>query len=326
MVFTTPVLGRLKSAVREAAKSAVFAAAGNGPWLRRRLERLRNAGVSVILNLHRVAPDDRSSYRPLAPAMFEELIAFAKREFAIVTIGELQLKTEKPKLVLSFDDGYRDFALFADPILRRHGVRANHNVIPRCMETGLPPLNVTAQDFVGKAPAELVRRIRIEGFTESPEDRSFGHRLSHFIKMRSQAEQDALAEKLLPVFFDWDGFQPTPMMSLEEVRSIRHHELGAHSFAHSSMEFETDEYLDQDFDRCADYFGQQIGAPMTIYAFPNGSCREGQAEQLLGRGVEHVLLVGEAFDSAPRVHRRFTFDARSASEARFKALGGFAAL
>jgi peptidoglycan/xylan/chitin deacetylase (PgdA/CDA1 family) len=318
------MLATAKRVLRDTAKIAVFACAGNGPWLRRRIDLLRKAGVIPILNLHRVAPDDRSSYRPLSPEVFEELLSFVKRHFAVVTIGGLSTKTAKPKLVLSFDDGYRDFALYAAPILRRHGLTANQNIIPRCVETGLPPLNIIAQDFVGKAPAELVKRIRVDGFA-APRDRSFGNRLSHFIKMRSQADQNALAEQLLPTFYEWDEFAPTPMMNLDEVRSVHDQELGAHSYAHSSMEFETDEFLDEDVRRCDAYFREQLATPMTIYAFPNGSCRNGQAERVLAHGVDHVLLVGEAFDQGGRINRRFTFDARSPSEARFKALGGFAA-
>ena len=315
----------MKSAAREVAKLAVFACAGSGPWLRRRIDRVRAANVNVILNLHRVAPDDRSSYRPLSPDLFDELLSFVKREFTVVTIAELSAKTAKSKLVLSFDDGYRDFAFYAAPILRKHGLKANQNLIPKCISTGLPPLNVIAQDFVGRAPPELVGRIRIDGFS-APLDQWFGNRLSQFIKMRSQAEQDKLAEQLLPTFFEWDGFAPTAMMTLEEVRSVRDHELGAHSYGHSSMEFETDEYLDEDIRRCRSYLEEEIGVPMTIYAFPNGSCREGQAERVLAHGVDHVLLVGEAFDAGTRVHSRFTYDARSPAEARFKALGGFAAI
>jgi peptidoglycan/xylan/chitin deacetylase (PgdA/CDA1 family) len=316
------MIASIKSALREAAKIAVFAGFGNGPRLRRRIDRLHQAGVTPILNLHRVAPDDRSSYRPLEPEMFEELLAFVKRDFAVVTIAELSMKTAKPKMVLSFDDGYRDFALYAAPILRRHGLRANQNIIPQCIETGLPPLNIIAQDFVGRAPRELLERIQLDGFS-APRDHRFGHRLSHFIKMRSQAEQDALGKQLLPLFFEWDGFAPTAVMSLDEVRSVSDQEMGAHSYAHSSMEFETDEFLDQDVSRCAEYFRTRLGQPMTIYAFPNGSCREGQAERVLAHGVEHVLLVGEEFDKGGRINRRFTYDARSPSEARFKALGGF---
>jgi hypothetical protein len=78
---------------------------------------VRRSGANVILNLHRVATDDGSDYRPLDPGLFDELLSFVKREFAVVTISELGEKADKPKLVLSFDDGYRDFATNAAPIL-----------------------------------------------------------------------------------------------------------------------------------------------------------------------------------------------------------------
>jgi peptidoglycan/xylan/chitin deacetylase (PgdA/CDA1 family) len=315
------MLAATGSVVRNAAKMVVFAAMGNGPWLRRRLEMLGKRGGATILNLHRVADDDGSDYRPLSPDLFDQLLAFVSREFAVMTIGELGEKTTRPKLVLSFDDGYRDFLTTAVPILKRYGLRASQNVIPHCIESGLPPLNVMAQDFVGQAPKAVVRELNIDGFS-APLDHRFGHRLSHFLKMRSQAEQDAIAKDLLPQFYRWDGFKPTAMMTLDEVRSLDAHELGAHSFAHSSMEFESDDFLDADVARCAGYFREKLNAPMSIYAFPNGSCRKGQAERVLSHGVDHVLLVGERYDRGDRIHHRISFDARSPSEVRVRAVGG----
>jgi peptidoglycan/xylan/chitin deacetylase (PgdA/CDA1 family) len=299
------VLATVRNTVREVAKASAFRVLGSDPWVRKRLDRVRASGATTILNLHRVAPDDRSSYRPLSPALFEELLTFVKREFAVVTIGELSEKTTRPKLVLSFDDGYRDFATYAAPILRRHGLRSNQNIIPNCVETGLPPLNVLAQDFIGKAPRELVERLEVEGYS-GPRDGSFGHHLSHFIKMRSQEDQDRLADQLVPQFFAYEAFVPTPMMKIEEVRSVCDQELGAHSWAHSSMEFETDDFLEEDVRRCAAFFRDKLAIPMTIYAFPNGSCRAGQAERVLAQDVEHVLLVGETFDRT----RMFIVDLR----------------
>ena len=315
------MISSARQIARKAAKVAAFAAMGNGPRLRRRLDAIRNSGSTVILNLHRVADDDGSDYKPLAPALFEELLTFVKREFAVLTIGELGESCAKPKLVLSFDDGYRDFFTTAVPILRKHGLRANQNIIPRCVDTGLPPLNVIAQDFVGQAPKRIVDELRIEGFA-APRDRRFGHRLSHFLKFRPQAEQDRLAADLMPQFRRWDAFKTTPMMSAQELRGLEGVEIGAHSFAHSSMEFETDDFLDADIYRCRDWLRDQLGIPMTIYAFPNGSCAPGQAERVRSRGVDHVLLVGESFDRDANIHHRFTFDGRSPSEVRFKALGG----
>lgn len=315
------MLRSAKRLLRDTAKVIAFRAMGSGPWLRRRLDQIRDSGATTILNLHRVAIDDGSDYRPLEPSLFDELLGFVKREFAVVTIGELGEPWAKPKLVLSFDDGYRDFVTTAAPMLKRHGLRANQNLIPNCVETGLPPINVMAQDFVGQAPKHLVRELRVENFSAPVDDR-FGHRLSHFIKMRPQAEQDRIAQALVPQFQRWDQFRPTPMMTLDEARTLDDCELGAHSFFHSSMEFESNDYLDTDVERCASYFANKLGRAMTIYAFPNGSCRPGQAERVLDHGVHHVLLVGEKFDRGRRVYNRITFDGRSRSEIRYKATGG----
>jgi peptidoglycan/xylan/chitin deacetylase (PgdA/CDA1 family) len=132
-----------------------------------------------------------------------------------------------------------------------------------------------------------------------------------------------LEEHLLPQFFAWNEFHPTPMMTLEEVRQISgEHELGAHSFCHATMEFETPAYFSEDIKRCHEYFLERLGLPMTIYAFPNGSHTPGQIQMLKEAGVEHVLLVGEDFAQHAQVHRRFTFHADSAREARFRATGG----
>ena len=325
MMLAMALVSTSKSALRSVVKAVIFPALGNAQLLRRRLDRVRSAGVTTILNLHRVAPEDGSGYPPLVPALFEELLGFVTREFSVVTFADIRDDSAKPRLVLSFDDGYRDFITHAEPAMKRHGVRSNQNIIPKCVETGLPPLNVLAQDFVGKAPSELALGLHVPGYS-GPRDRSFGTRLSNFLKMRPQADQDRLAETLVPQFFAWDGFEPTPMMNADEIRSLTDHEIGAHSWAHSSMEFETDDYLDQDVRACASWFRDKLDRPMSIYAFPNGSWRSGQPEQVLRHGVEHVLLVGDTFDRDVHVHSRFTFHASTGSEARFRAAGGFAAL
>ena len=100
------------------------------------------------------------------------------------------------------------------------------------------------------------------------------------------------------------------------------HELGAHSYSHASMGFESNAYLENDLRRCKDYFEAVVGTPMRIYAFPNGSYREEQIGIVAGSGVQHILLVGEDFASPDSPHTRFTFHAHSSSEVKFRALGG----
>ena len=49
---------------------------------------------------------------------------------------------------------------------------------------------------------------------------------------------------MLNEFSRFDNFKPTPMMTLEDIQSlINEHEFGAHSFMHSSMKYESNNYF-----------------------------------------------------------------------------------
>jgi len=312
------------------AKRLAFAALGSPPAVAAKLRAIRSAGVLTILNLHRVGPDDGSTYRPLDPGLFDQLLRFVRRNFEVVTFADLGKgeRTRKPRLILSFDDGYADFATHAAPLLEKHGLRANLNIIPDCVETGRPPLNIVVQDFAGRAPRDELYRIAIPGLDADPRRMSraaFGRALGMFVVAQPIAKQRALGEMLLPRILNVGGFAPTPMLGLAELRTLaRRHEIGAHSFAHASMALESDDYLRDDVRRCRRWFAEHLDRQLGIYAFPNGSFRDGQVGLVQAEGISDVLLVEEDF-SAPdsAVRNRFTFDARTSSEARFRATGAW---
>lgn len=302
-------------------REVVFRLLGSQMRVAFRLGKLSRSEFRIVLNLHRVSEPSVGANEALSPVLFEELLLFLKQHFEITTLDDELPHTGKPQIILSFDDGYKDFVDVAAPLMRKYRVRCNHNVIPEALITGRPPLNILARDFVGKAPQRLVRALRIPGFTM--DDRpGLAQRLSAFVKNRPQTEQRALAELLLPQFFDWGCFRPTAMMTVEEVRQLAsEHEFGAHSWSHASMEFETEDFLRDDVRRCQDFFQREFRTSLNVYAFPNGSCSIGQPEVVEQEGIRHVLLVGEQFDVHPRRHARFTFHARSSAEMRFRAIG-----
>ncbi|MDR3448850.1 MAG: polysaccharide deacetylase family protein [Alphaproteobacteria bacterium] len=305
--------------VKKKLKSIAFEFLANPVRLRQRLDKLAQSDASVILSLHRVAPDDGSSYRPLSPEIFEALLSYVKKEFSLCPIGDLAKRSDRPKLALSFDDGYLDFYTYAMPLLSKHGVKVNQNVIPSCMETGRPPLNVMAQDFIGQAPAELVNKLDIPGFFLSNKHH-LSERLSSFLKFSPTAQRDELEKYLLPQFERFEGFAPTAMMSLDQVKHVGQlHELGAHSYSHASMAHESPEFFRQDVQNCKSYFREKLGLAVNIYAFPNGSYRTEHLQILRDEGIAHALLVGETF--ADGQLNRFTFDAAGESEMRYKATG-----
>ena len=319
------VINMFKNNLKNAVKSLRFYTASR-PWaVRRRLVYLSESAATVILNLHRVGPSDHSAYAALSPTLFEELVVFCKRHFEVTTVAGLQEEAKRPRLVLSFDDGYLDFYDHAMPILEQHGIRVNHNLIPQCIESGLPPLNVMAQDFVGKVPQTALDSLDVPGF-DSPVTMATSQKLSNFIKFQPDAKRNALAEYLIPQFEKHRRFSPTAMLTKQHVMEIsERHEIGAHSFSHASMGAETDEFVARDAIQCKKYFKTNFGLNTNIFAFPNGSYRAEHLNIVQSAGFNYLLLVNNVVNASKSIERgvlkRTTFDAHSRAEVIFRGTG-----
>jgi len=310
-------------------KRCYFALVGRASDLKPRLEALASSGVLTVLNLHRIEDREEGPYRSLTPRLFGDWLGWLKTVFDIVTFGELGAHSSagKPLLILSFDDGYKDFIETVAPMLEKNGLRANLNIIPDCADNGLPPMNGLLQDFISAAPVSLLRELRVHGMRGEinvDQRAAAGLRASSALKNRPIAEQRAIMETLKPLFERLDGHWVTPMMTTADVREVsKVHEIGAHSFEHASMSYETDAYLAADARRCRTWFRDRVGLDPQIYAFPNGSLREAQPAVVRKLGYPFVLDVGERFSRPDAtLHSRFTFYADSFGEARFRTVGG----
>lgn len=291
--------------------------------LRARKKRLMSNEVITVLNLHRVSPNKGSTYNALAPALFDELISYLKKEFHICLFAEAErIQTDKPKLILSFDDGYKDFIDYAVPILDKHKVAVNQNVIPYSIETGLPPVNVLLQDFIGKAPTELLKKIPLD--IDPDADRNeMGRKASFAIKYLPEAEFVPKRAALLDFMLDYPEFLCASAMTKKDILELSAvHEIGAHSFEHLSMENQHEAYFLQDLKKCKAYFLEQLALDCSIYAFPNGSATQEQIRQAKTQGFDNILLVGDKYStSRSGVFNRFTFDAHTMDEAKYKSFG-----
>lgn len=295
----------------------------------RLLEKIRREDLLVVLNLHQVSPHKNPFWSPMHPQIFEDLLIFLKENFEVVLFRELNsANSKKPKAILSFDDGYYNFIEYAAPLLKRHRLSANMNVIPSCAESGEPMWNVKLYDFLNRAPKSLIDEINLPGFHYRLKDGSFGGKvqyglkISRFLKNRPRRERRELWREIEQAMQKAE-FQLTRMMNAEEIRQIAGiHEIGVHSFSHESMEFEENSFFEDDLQKCLKYFDEKLGLPMEIYAFPNGSFRSEQIEILRRYGIKYKLLVGEDYAAGGAdVFPRFTIYGSAKLENRFQALG-----
>ena len=301
--------------------------AGRERSLYRRIRRVRPL---IILNPHQVRPEPNPFWSPLHPRLFEELLSFVSKHFFVTTFGGFHTNdADRPSLIISFDDGYYDYVEHALPLLHEFRLPSNQNVIGESVVTGRPPAIVRVCDFLNQAPRSLVDELDMPGFRDrlrgdgEREKTLYGVSLCNFLKARSRAESGPSWEIMERHMARLDGFVPSRMMSVDEVRQAAcEHEIGAHSYSHESMEFETDDFFAEDFERCATVFRDRLDLPLDTYAFPNGSYRPSQVDWLHTHGVAHVLLVGDGYALADeRTYKRFNYYATSRGEARFRALG-----
>lgn len=120
-----------------------------------------------------------------------------------------QRESSKPRLILSFDDGYKDFLDVVIPILYKYRIQVNQNIIPLCVDSGELPLNVLVQDFIGQAPRSLraelyIPDLHLLGLEGDPV--RMGLKASAFIKQKSIAEQRQIRSALNPFLLRLDKF------------------------------------------------------------------------------------------------------------------------
>src|SRR5690554_1611482 len=87
----------------------------------------------TVLCIHRISDDYDFFFDPIKPKEFELLVKYCIKHYSIVSFSQINTKTEKPKLIFSFDDGYYDFIENAIPILDKYKLPSNHNFVNACL-------------------------------------------------------------------------------------------------------------------------------------------------------------------------------------------------
>jgi peptidoglycan/xylan/chitin deacetylase (PgdA/CDA1 family) len=285
----------------------------------------------LVLNLHRVNPHADPLAESMHPDVLDALLRALLRQFTTTTFeGRAEAERQgHPLAILSFDDGYADFAEYAMPVLHRYRVAANLNVIGASVESGRPPWVGVLSIVLGSLSDRQLGELRFPGFVHvfrHGDDRlRFRNALAVFLKQRSIASRQALLAEG-PSWFaaaldSCEIPERDRMLSAAALCSCAPHEIGSHSYAHESMGFQSDDYFEHDLQRAADVV-RAVGGRPSIYAFPNGSATAAQVARASALGVGDVLLVRGAQAVVPhgadgaRRWWRHGFHAFSPAEAR----------
>jgi peptidoglycan/xylan/chitin deacetylase (PgdA/CDA1 family) len=268
-------------------------------------QRLHAEGV--ILMLHRVIADDRAAALPhrnelcLGSAAFERLLRWLRRHFDCVPLMELLDPNAAPpsgrlRVALTFDDGWRDNATHAFPLLQRYQ---------------MPASIFLSTDFVGSQRAfwwesigetlwgtygptarnTLCAQLREAGaeapaaLFAQPDQYRRSLLLAQYLQCLKQqpagllqALADQCPDSLEPQALDWQQVR-----QLEDSGLIR---FGPHGASHAILTGLDHAQLERELQDSSRLLRQRCRRPLPVYCYPNGDHDE-QVRRQLARHHEY---------------------------------------
>lgn len=231
--------------------------------------------LSIVL-FHHVLPHPD----PLLPdepdvERFDAQVRWLADTFEIMPAGEaaaLLFAGELPRRALSitFDDGYRDNALHALPVLQRHGLRATFFVTTRHLDGGMMWNDrVIAAVRAWQGPSMDLTADGL-GIVDLG-DRSVAiNTLLPRIKYLPYDEREVLSRRLMT---DSGAVETRLMMNPEEIRSLHRAgmEIGGHTENHPILAALPDAEARAEIARNKETLESIIGTSLRTFAYPNGA-------------------------------------------------------
>lgn len=248
--------------------------------------RLGEAGA--VLMLHRVLVDSSAAAKPhraplcVGQTQFEQLLRWLRRHFDCVPLQQLlELPGgDRPRVALTFDDGWRDNAEVAYPVLERYEVPAS--IFLSTDFIGSPQgfwwesIGETLWRQAGAAACQpLLERLRALQLTPPLEllqagdsdarSRLLGGYLQRLKRLPATTLQqlaDTCPAGAAPHAMDW-----TQVKHLERSGLVS---FGPHGASHGILTQLEDAALRTDLQRSHDTLRKRCQAPLQIYCYPNG--------------------------------------------------------
>lgn len=246
------------------------------------LGRLMRRQKLTILCYHRFSPTSEGN-GAIPAKLFELHLRYLKKRFTIISFSDLSymvkgiLRVKNP-LIITVDDGYRDFAEFAVPLLEKYNVPATLFVTTRFVdgEIWLWP------DIVTYAVTRTLK-TKFEAFNSespfllrTPEEKKLAcTRIQNICKQL--AEEDK-AEFLLELgdrldveipLYPSDEFQP---VSWDDLRNFDTQlvEVGSHTVNHPILSRVSAERAQREIEESKEYIEHRLSREVLAFAYPNG--------------------------------------------------------
>ena len=264
----------------------------------RAFSRPRTPGC-VVLNYHRVGIAS-DPFPNLDVSNFRAQMAWLQRNCNVIAPEDFRARamsgesTNKPNVMVTFDDGYRDYFDHAYPVLRQYGIHAMNFLCTRFVDD---PALIGWWDRLYLA-VHATRKPRATlpwaaGHTDTYELTSSGKAAflaaaKEYVKRRPEFEKEGTTELILGAL-DVEASTlraPRQTMSWDEVRRASDFTAyGGHTHNHVIVSRLDSQPLDHEIRTCRERIESETGHRVETFAYPNGRAIDftDEAKRLLRR-------------------------------------------
>jgi peptidoglycan/xylan/chitin deacetylase (PgdA/CDA1 family) len=264
--------GMTAAAMKTQARNAVAILADRSGLLARGEAGIRDR--VTILCYHRILPDaERNAYHDpnlaVTPDAFRDHCRLLATHYTVtplasaIELSRERARTDRPRAVITFDDGYRDNVILAAPILREFGLRATFFVVAGLVDTETVPW----YDLAGASWNALARQGRALPGMNAREAVARAKQMSPV--ERQDWLEDLQKETGRPALPDRDL-----IMTSEQLRDLvaEGHEIGSHTMTHPILPQCDDSMLKYELKQSRINLSEMTGQDVKGICYPNGDC------------------------------------------------------
>ncbi len=273
------------------------------------LLRAKKDGLLTVLSLHRISEERNSFWNPIHPKTFDQLLGYVKKNYRVIGFNELEnenhSKSNKPLLILSFDDGYYDFYQHALPLLVKHNLPSNHNIVNECASSNRT-IWTQKLNLVFEHHLQTSSPLTIDYSDRKSSLADFGNSwMTYYLDTFKTLLNLPLNEResVLNNLIEGSGIDLScRMMNWEEIKECSSNlvEIGSHTFTHDSLGTIKDvEALKKEILESKTQTENALGKKVDVFALPNGQTGSLADEVITNSDYKFVLYANDELNAIP---------------------------
>jgi len=265
------------------------------------LRKIKGKGITVLC-FHRVSDEFSPAWPPMKTDVFEKLIKYIVSHYEVITHLDLnEPKSSKPKIILTFDDGYKDFIINALPILEKYNVPAVHHVVVDCVEKGsniwTQRLNRIIENIILQKVSAITYEVDTVKFHYETTHKSV-FQISNEIYLQLLGSEEAYRNKHLSSLQTTYNLEEKNdlMMDWNDLKKCiaKNVIIGSHSYTHTNLALVKDaNTIEKEINLSKEVIANKLDTTCDVIGLPNGQYDEVVINKCKEYGYKYIYLLNE---------------------------------